>query len=206
MSSSDLDRLQNDLSTIRAVTGADLPFDRWDVRSTLVTGCCMLLPAVVGAAGVQSRWWLLGSAVPFITSFIITLIHNYRATHPGKACSHEKRREYRIGNLVMFVCVLLLGGFRFWAKRSGAPPDVANGSVLFFLGLLLFIEGLYSSARRAWIAPGIAAIVGGLMWPYCEYFLFWTLLWSCTGVSIIIASVVMQQQLVARERQGDPSY
>lgn len=206
MSSSDLDHLQKDLSTIRAVTGADLPFDRWDVRSTLVIGCCMLLPAVVGAAGVQSRWLLFGSAVPFIAALITALIHNYRTTHPSKACPHDKRKEYRIGTPVMFACVLLLGGFRFWATRSGAPPEVANGGVLFFLGLLLFIAGLYSSARRASIAPGIAAIIGGLMWPYCEYFLFWTLLWSCTGVSIIIASAVMQQQLVARERQGDRSY
>jgi len=52
MSTSELDRVQNDLNTIRAVTGGDLPFDRWDVRSTLITGCCMLLPAVVGAVGV----------------------------------------------------------------------------------------------------------------------------------------------------------
>ena len=206
MNSSELDRLQKDLSTIRAVTGGDLPFDRWDVRSTFVTGCCMLLPAVVGAAGVQSRWLLLGSAMPFLASVITALVHNYRATHPGEACPYEKRKEYRIGTLVTFVWVLLLGGYQVWAKRSGAPPEVANGSVLFFLGLLLFIQGLYSSARRAWIAPGIAAIIGGLMWPYCEYFLFWTLLWSLIGVSTIIASAVMQQQLVARERQGDRSY
>ncbi len=206
MNSSDLDRLQNDLSTIRAVTGGDLPFDGWDVRSTFVTGCCMLLPAAFGAAGVQSRWLLLGSAVPFVASVIMTLVYNYRATHPGNVCPHEKRKEYRIGNLVTFVWILLLGGFWFWAKRSGAPPDMANGSVLFILGLQLFVDGLYNSGRRAWIAPGIAAIIGGLIWPYCEYFLFWTLLWSFTGVSVIISAVVMQKQLIVRERLGDPSY
>ena len=58
MNSSELDRLQRDLSTIRAITGADLPFDRWDVRSTLVIGCCALLPAVSRVAGAESRWVL----------------------------------------------------------------------------------------------------------------------------------------------------
>ena len=106
----------------------------------------------------------------------------------------------------MFACVLLLGGFRFWAKRSGASADVANSSVLFFLGLLLFMEGLYSSGRRTWISPGIAPMFGGLMWPYCEYLVFWTLLWSCTGFAMIVASAVMHRQLVARERQGDHSH
>ena len=203
MSSSELDRLQNDLKTIRAVTGDDLPFDRWDASFMLAVGCSMVLPAIVGAAGVQTRWVLLLAAAPFVAAFITGLIRNYRMAHPSKPCPHEKRKECRIGNLVMFVCVLLLGGFRIWAKRSGAPPDVANGSVLFFLGLLLFIEGLYSSTRRAWIPPGIAAIFGGLIWPYCEFFQFWTLLWSCFAVSLFGASVIMFRQLAVRVRPDD---
>lgn len=200
MTSSELDRLRDDLSTIRAVTGVDLPFERFDVRITLVIGCCALLPAIVGAAGVQSRWLLLGSAVPFLASMIIGLIRNYRTTHPSKPCPHEKRKEYRIGVPVMLACLLLLAGFRIWATSAGAPAEVANGSVLFFLGLLLLIEGLYSSGRRSAVFPGVAAIFGGFMWPYCEYFQFWTLLWSCTGVATIGASAVMHRQLVSRER------
>ena len=195
MSSSKLDHLQKDLSTIRAITGADLPFNRWDVRSVLVIGCLMLVPAVAGAAGVQSRWLLLGSAVPFIAALITSVIHNFRMAHPSKPFPHEKRKEYRIGTPVIFASVLLLGGYRYWAMRSGAPPDVANGSVLFFLGLLLLIDGLYNSGRRAAVLPGIAAMFGGLMWPYCEYFQFWILLWSCAGVATIGASVVMRRQL-----------
>ena len=163
MSNSDLDRLQNDLNTIRGVAGDDLPFVRFDVRIMLVSGCCMLLPAVVGAAGVQSRWLLLASAVPFLAAMITGLIYNYRMAHPSKPCPHEKRKEYRIGVPVMLFCVLLLAGVRVWATRAGAPAEVANGCVLIFLGLLLVIEGLYSSGRRAWIPPGIAAIFGGMM-------------------------------------------
>ena len=199
MDSSQLDQLRDDLSTIRAVTGADLPFDRWDVRGTLVVGCCALLPAVVGAAGVRSRWLLLGSAAPFLVSVIIGLIRNYRATRPSQPCPHEKRKEYRIGIPVMLVCVSLLGAYRFWAIGSGAPAAVTNGSVLIFLGLLLLIEGLYGSGRRSALLPGIAAILGGFMWPYCEHFHFWILLWSCTGVAVIGASAVMHRQLVSTE-------
>lgn len=199
MSSSELDHLQKDLSAIRAVTGADLPLDRWDVRSMLVTGCCMLLPAVVGAVGVQSRWLLLGSAVPFLAALITALIHNYRMAHPSKPCPHEKRREYRMVVPVMLACLLFIAGFRVWASRAGAPAGVANGCVMIFLGLLLLIEGLTNSGRRSAVLPGIAAIFGGLMWPFCEYLQLWTLLWSCTGVATIGASAIMHRQLVSRE-------
>jgi hypothetical protein len=71
---------------------------------------------------------------------------------------------------------------------------------MIFLGLLLLTEGLYSSGRRSAILPGIAAIIGGFMWPYCETLQLWTLLWSCTGAAVIGASAVMYRQLVARER------
>ena len=199
MSTSELDRLQNDLNTLRAVAGDALPFDRWDARSTLATGCCMLLPAVVGAAGVQSRWLLLGSAVPFIAAVITALIHNYRMAHPSKPCPHEKRKESRMVVPFMLACLLFVAGFRVWANRAGAPAGVANGCVMIFLGLLLLIGGLTNSGRRSAILLGIAAIFGGLMWPFCEYFLFWTLLWSCIGVAAIGASAVMHRQLVARE-------
>ena len=205
MISSELDRLRDDLSTIRAVTGTDLPFDRLDVRGTLIIACGALLPAVVGLAGTESRWLLGGSAVPFVAAVLSLVSRNYWASHPSKACPHEKRKEYRIGVPVMLACLPLLAGFQIWATRAGAPAEVANGCVLIFLGLLLFIEGLYSSGRRSAIFPGIAAIIGGLTWPFCEYLQFWTLLWSCTGVALLGASAIMHRQLATKERQDAPS-
>ncbi len=203
MSSSELDRLQNDLKTIRAVTGDDLPFDRWDASFMLAVGCSMVLPAIVGAAGVQTRWVLLLAAAPFVAAVIIGLARNYRAAHPSKSCPHEKRKEYRLGVPIMLAVLPLLFGFRFWATSAGAPAAVANGCVMLFLGLLLIIEGLYNSGRRAAMLPGIAAIFGGLIWPYCEIFQFWTLLWSCFAVSLFGASVIMFRQLAVRVRPDD---
>ncbi len=162
MSTSELNRVHNDLNTIRAVTGGDLPFDRWDASSMLALGCSTALPAIVGLAGVQTRWVLLLSAIPFLATVIIGVVRNYRAAHPSKSCPHEKRREYRLGNLIMLVVVVpLLFGFRFWAMSAGAPAAVANGCVMMFLGLLLVIEGLYKSGKRAVLLPGIVAIAGG---------------------------------------------
>jgi BASS family bile acid:Na+ symporter len=51
MNSTQLDRIENDLKTIRTVTGDDLPFERWDASFMLVLGCSTVLPALVGLAG-----------------------------------------------------------------------------------------------------------------------------------------------------------
>ncbi len=203
MSTSEMDRLQNDLKTIRAVTGDDLPFDRWDASFTLAVGCSTVLPAIVGAAGVQTRWVLLLAAAPFVAAVIIGLARNYRAAHPSKSCPHEKRKEYRLGVPIMLAVAPLLFGFRFWATSAGAPAAVANGCVMLFLGLLLIIEGLYNSGRRAAMLPGIAAIVGGCMWPYCNLYQLWTLLWSCVAISLAGASAIMYRQLAVRVQRDD---
>jgi len=204
MSSSELDRVQNDLNTIRTVTGGDLPFDRWDASWTFATGCSTVLPAVVGMVGVQTRWVLLLSAIPFVAAVPIALVRNYRATHPSKFCAHEKRREYRLGNLIMLVVVVpLLFGFRFWAMSAGAPAAVANGCVMMFLGLLLVIGGLYNSGRRAALLPGVVAIVGGCMWPYCNIYQLWTLLFSGVAISLFGASAIMYRQLAVRVQRDD---
>ena len=203
MSTSKLGRLQNDLNIIRAVTGDDLPFDRWDASFTLAVGCSTVLPAIVGAAGVQTRWVLLLAAAPFVAAVIIGLTRNYRAVHPSKSCPHEKRKEYRLGVPIMLAVVPLLFGFRFWATSAGAPAAVANGCVMLFLGLLLIFEGLYNSGRRAAMLPGIAAIVGGCMWPYCNLYQLWTLLWSCISISLFGASAIMYRQLAVRVERDD---
>ncbi len=203
MSTSELGRLQNDLNIIRTVTGDDLPFDRWDASFTLAVGCSTVLPAIVGAAGVETRWVLLLAAAPFVAAVIIGLARNYRAVHPSKSCPHEKRKEYRLGVPIMLAVVPLLFGFRFWATSAGAPAAVANGCVMLFLGLLLIIEGLYNSGRRAAMLPGIAAIVGGCMWPYCNLYQLWTLLWSCVTISLVGASAIMYRQLAVRVQRDD---
>jgi hypothetical protein len=206
MVNSELDRVREDLASIRAVTGIDLPFDRFDVRGTLVIGCCALLPAAFGLAGVESRWLLLGSAAPFLTALLGMLWRNWQASHPSRTCPHEKRKEYRVGVPLGLVWVPLLIGFHAWATKSGAPPEVANGSIMIFLGLMLLIQGLEKSDRRAALFPAIAAIIGGLSWPYFEHLQVWTILWSCTGIALLGAAAVMHRQLVIRNQQHDRAY
>lgn len=200
MNSPQFDRVSDDLNMMRALTGADLPFERVDARMARTIGCLALLPAAAGAAGLQSRWLLLAIAAPFVISVGIWLVRSFRAARADKPCPHEKRREARAGIPIMLACLLLLAGFRVWASAAGAPSDVVNGCVLFFLGLLLILNGLAGSGHRSAILPGAAAVLGGFLWPYCDYFLLWTLVWSFTGVAMVGSSFVMERQLVAREQ------
>jgi hypothetical protein len=198
MSTSDLDRVQGDLATIRSITGVDLPFERFDVLANFAIGCSALLPAVVGGAGVRSPWWLIASAVPFLGVMFAVAWRNYRAAHASRDCPHEKRKEYRRGVPIVLASVPGVVGFHLWATRAGAPAGVANGCVLVFIGVALLFAGLYSEGRRASVIPGIVAIVCGLLWPWCEYYQFWTLLWSATGLAMVTAAAVMHRQLAAR--------
>ena len=193
----ELDRLRSDLQALRKVTGADLPFEGRDIRYGFAMGCAAFLPALAGTAGVETRSGLLLSALPFVLTVIASLVHNYRAAHPSRACPHQKRKEYRRGVPLTLALVPLLFAFHWWATSAGAPRDVASGAVLQFLGLLLLSDGLYNPQRRAVVLPGMAAIAGGCLWPYLEQLQHWTLLWSCVAVSLIGASAVMRRQLLA---------
>lgn len=200
MGTPDLDRLQADVGLLRAIVGTELPFDQRDVRFTLAIGCCALLPAVAGVLGFSSPWVLLVSAVPFVSAVIGTLWWNYRASHPRYACSRAKRIEYRVGTPAMLACLPLMVGFHYWATHAGAPAAVANGCILLFLGLILLMRGVTSAERRADLFPGAAGVAGGLLWPFCEYLPFWTLLWSGVAVALIASACWMKRQLASREQ------
>jgi hypothetical protein len=102
----------------------------------------------------------------------------------------------------MLVMLPLLFGFRLWATTAGAPAVVANACILLFLGFLLIIEGLYNFRRRAAILPGIVAIAAGCMWPYCDLYQFWILIWSGVAIAMVAASWVMFRQLATRVQEG----
>ncbi|MCZ6642022.1 MAG: hypothetical protein O7F71_10645 [Gammaproteobacteria bacterium] len=195
MNDSELDRIQVDLSTIRQITGSTLSFDRWDAKITTLIGGLSMIPAAAALSGVQSRPWLLFAALPAVAGILVMVGRNLWATHPSRNCSHQKRREYRAGTPVMLAVIALLLGFRSWAFAAGAPAAVVNGSVMFFLGLLVLIDGLYTPSRRSAILPGVAAIIAAFVWPFCSMYQLYAIAWGGVGISLLGAGALMLREL-----------
>jgi len=43
---------------------------------------------------------------------------------------------------------------------------------------------------------GILALVGGLLWPVCEYQQLWVVLWALTAVGVLTGTAILHWQLV----------
>lgn len=90
----------------------------------------------------------------------------------------------------------MLFGVQRWAVSLGTPAGVANGTVMVFLGLLLLIGGLSDRFERHNIPMGILAIVGGLLWPICDFQQFWVVVWALVGVGTLAGSAMLHWQVV----------
>ncbi len=199
MSQSHTEQLRQDMKTLRSVVGTELPFDKIDVKCFVAIGLAALLPAIVGLAGVRSPLVLLASTGLFLVVLAACLIRGYRSTHPSKSCSRSKRREYRPGIWFSLALFPMIGGYRWWAASLEVPSGAINGTVMMFLGVIVAIGAISDPKRNASWCVAIPAIIAGLLWPYLEYFQFWTLLWASLGLGMIASSLLMQRQLSGQE-------
>jgi len=202
VSSSHTQQLRQDLETLRTVVGTGLPFDRADAKRFVAMGLAALLPAVAGLAGVRSPSVLLASCGPFLVVLTVCLIRGYQSTHPSKSCSRAKRREYRPGLWFTLALFPMIGGYNWWARSLDVPAGARNGTVLMFLGVIIALGAINEPKRYAGWCVAIPAIVGGLLWPYLEYFQFWTLLWASLGLGAIASGMLMLRQLSGQEIQA----
>jgi len=198
MSSSHAQQLQQDLETLRTVVGTELPFDRTDAKHFVAIGLAALLPAVAGLAGVKSGVMLL----PFLVVLTACLIRGYRSTHPSKSCSRAKRREYRPGIWFVLALFPMIEGYNWWARSLDVPSGAIHGTVMMFLGVMIALGAINEPKRYAGWCVAIPAIIAGLLWPYLEYFQFWTLLWASVGFGMIASGLLMLRQLSGQEIQA----
>lgn len=191
-----LERLQSQVNVIKRVTGVEYPHERIDVRIGYAVGIGALLPLLAGLLAAENRDFLLASALPFVFAVVLGVALNYVRCHPRNECPAQKRRYHRIGTPVMLLVAIALFGIQRWAVALDTPPGVANGSIMVFLGLLLVIEGLYGRFERHNLPIGVFAIIGGLLWPVCEFEHFWVLMWAFTAAGVLAGTALMHWQML----------
>ncbi len=196
MAEENLERIQSQLDVIRKITGVDYPHERIDVRIGYAVGLASILPLVAGVLAPESRYLLLASAVPFLLAVILGVTLNYVRCHPRNECPSQKRKYHRVGTPVMLVVAAVLFGVQRWAVALDTPAGVANGIVMVFIGLLLLVGGLFDKFERHNIPMGILAVVGGLLWPVCEFQQLWAVLWALTAVGALVGTAILHWQMV----------
>ncbi len=196
MDEENLERLQSQLNVIKRITGVEYPHERIDVRIGYAAGIACLLPLFAGILSAESRSLLLASSVPFLLTIIVGVALNYVRCHPRNECPTQKRQYHRVGTPVMLVVAFVLFGVQRWEVSMGTPAGVANGTVMVFLGLLLLTGGLSDRFERHNIPMGIFAIVGGLLWPVCEFQQLWVVLWALTAAGALTGTALLHWQMV----------
>jgi hypothetical protein len=188
MNTADLNRVQDDLNVMRAALGGEFPYDRRHVGQSLVVAGAGV---IIGLTAIPEWRPLMRSVLVAYFMALMVLwywqfrqIESEQATRP-RAWSWT-RRETRgsllaIGLLVPYVLMMRLlvdqrGEWSFLAWR-----DYVVGPTLFFVGVAVSSVSIATRERLSWLGWGIAAVLGGLIIPWCQTY---------TQTSLILSSMI----------------
>lgn len=163
MNDVELDRVREDLETMKQAAGMELPFGREDLKWGWIDGLIFVPLAA---------WSLLGPGTYMSLAIILSLVatlpggwalrrkyRRQRDRHPGRW------REQRLGALLVLGAMPLVILIAVWAIANGTPPNTMVGLVLAVSGCVYTFMGLFSRRRRYSVGMGIAMIACGLVMP-----------------------------------------
>lgn len=156
----EIDRVREDLATMRHAAGVEMPFGRELVYfwCAIATGCAMLALTLafgsVKSTGIVLTVLWVGGALLLLGALIgFVRIVKDRPRHPAAW------RELRDVGMAKLVGAPLLGGFLFWQVRTGADPRFVLSSLVFYASLFTVLYAMTSWTRR-WAfgisLPGLA--------------------------------------------------
>ena len=158
-----LERVRQDLETMKQAAGTELPFGREDLKWGWIDGLIFVPLAT---------WAWLGPGTYMSLAIILSLLATLpgawalRRKYRGQRDRHPSRwREQRLGTLVCLAAAPLVYLIAVWAIANGTPPNTMVGLVLAAGGCVATIMGLFSRKRRYYVGLGIAMMACGLVMP-----------------------------------------
>lgn len=168
MSSSDLDRVRADLSTMRSALGIGLPWSEADVW----------FGAAIAAGGIYAvlNWptspWLVNSAwaaaplASTLGAYMIYIASRSRRLPPRE---EPRRREYKAAVIAMAVVIPAALVFAKWGKYVGLTSSQLSGCGLALMGATFLVIGVATPPprypRSYLIAGAIPLMVFGVLIP-----------------------------------------
>jgi hypothetical protein len=174
MTRAPIERLQDDLATLKAALGTELPYDRTHVAMYLFgAGIGVLLAALVW---LDLLAYLRPALAVYLGIMLLAWLAQVRHLRAGRAARPARWRWGRTELVASLVAIVLLVGYVVWVAAVGRwqgqwdiPQAFAlASSVFFFLGA----GGCawVAADRRRWHLLGAAVILllGGAVMPLCE--------------------------------------
>ena len=166
MSANEIERVKQDIATIKQAAGLELPFG-WDSVWMTMFG----VPAM-------GAWWLLCwfifdkrspyvFAVPIAPLLAVQAYFWFKYRRIGGS-SANKRRENRSSIYASIVLVAAMLVFLTWAQLSGTVTAYRASGLVTILGLMGTLMAFQSKGRLSYLGGGIPLILLGIsmaIWP-----------------------------------------
>jgi hypothetical protein len=165
-----LERLQNDLATVKLAMGG-LAYGPTDVRFFLAGAAAAGVFALSHFLGAQSGWPLALAALP-VAAVATAYVCCLAASSVGKtSTTAENRREHRLSLVLSVVAAAAAIGAKRWAALAGMSHLQFGGALAVIAGAVFLIIGALNPAphrhpRTMWWALGVPLIAAGLAVPF----------------------------------------
>ena len=169
MSVNEIERVKQDIATIKQAAGFDLPFG-WDY-----VWLFLFAPPALGVwflaywliADTPSRYVMVAPAVLLLAVLGYLRFKHRRST----GSSAIKRREYGINFYGNIVIGAIIAVFVIWAKRTGINTAYLGSGILIMGGLMVTLMAFQGKQRISYLASGIPGILLGIslaVWPTAD--------------------------------------
>ena len=156
MSTEEIKRLDNDLTTMRQAMRFDKPYDAADVPYVLLIGLGALIavPLLIFSPW-PPRLILLLSLSPGLLAYA----RRAAATGRNQAQRPNLWKEYKLGTIAAVGVGLAAGGWLLWSQQVGASFEATRATILFCIGIALMGIGAMDSTRRYYVVMGFVVVM-----------------------------------------------
>jgi hypothetical protein len=165
MSQADLNRLRDDLETVKRAAGVGLPFGREDVRASLWCALCGVLVSTWALLGPWEYRWVV--AIPLALA-ALGGVRAYRRAHRERGAEPVRWREHRLAGAAALVAVPLALAYMLWERQVGVPRQFIGAASVFFLGVGLLIFAVLDRRRRPYAGGAIPLMAFAAAIPLCS--------------------------------------
>ena len=161
MSTDEIQRIKDDLATMRQAVTKDKPYERADVFPTLAYGVGGLIAIPMLQSGMNPRLCILLVLVPGLVWCCVRYfqVRNQRAVRPVLWA------EYKWSLVVLTIILPALLGWMWWSEQFGASRSAVGEAILFCAGIVTCLIGFIDPNRRAYLLSGISLTVFGVLLP-----------------------------------------
>ncbi len=195
MNQTDIDRVRDDLATMRQATGLGLPIGRSDVYLSLawaVAGVPLAAWAAISPVGQAAFSVLLvvpGAAVLALSAIVAGKCRRERAGSP------LRWREHRSQWIAAGILTPLFGVFLVWSIAKGLSPETMTVTALFMAGLGMLIVPMIDRTRLFYLGWAASTMLFAITAPALGHRYLGVGVGGWLIVSGLLAAGIMSWQL-----------